>query len=201
MKLVLKGLEVALNKIIRLDSDALEKTKKLEGKCVKIDITNWNMSFFLLPYSQGLELLSEYYQQPDTVISGTLFGLIKVGAAGATTSSLFEESITISGDTKTGEALRDILKNLDIDWEEQLSKIVGDSLAHPIAHHGKKIAEAGKRAIKSLSGNLSEYLHYESQQLPPPQAVENFIEDVSRLRDDVDRLEARLNRMINRKTI
>ncbi|MCB1826964.1 MAG: SCP2 sterol-binding domain-containing protein, partial [Coxiellaceae bacterium] len=166
----------------------------------KIDITDWNLRFFILPYAQGIQLVDHYHEKPNTTISGKLFSLMKIGAAGASTTVMFDEAITISGDTKTGEVMRDVLKNLDIDWEEQLSKIVGDSLAHPIMHHAKKAIAFGKRSLESLTGNVSEYLHYESKQLPPAAAVEHFIEDVSKLRDDVDRLEARVQRLKTRKS-
>ena len=199
MSIVLTGLEAVINKVLRLDPDTIERLKKLDGKSVKVMISDWNISFFVLPYAYGLQLLSEYDKQLNTVISGKLFSLMKAGAAKAQTTALFDESITISGDTQTGEAIRDVLKNLDIDWEEQLSKIVGDSFAHPIAYHAKKAVGLGKQTIKSLGENVAEYLHYESQQLPPEQAVENFITNVGRLRDDVDRLEARINQLMIEK--
>ena len=113
----------------------------------------------------------------------------------ATTTSLFDESISIGGDTKTGEAIRDVLKHIDIDWEEQLSKVVGDTIAHPIASTFQKIVRFAKRGVKSLGGNVSEYLHYESKQLPPKNAVEHFIEEVAKVRDDVDRMDARVQRL------
>ena len=79
--LALTGLETALNKILRLDPQALEKLRKLDGKAIKIDITDWNIVFYMLPYAQGVQLLASYHKAPTTVISGKLFNLMKVGAA------------------------------------------------------------------------------------------------------------------------
>ncbi len=195
MPLILHGLETALNQLLRLDPDSTQRIKLLEGKCIKINISDWNISFFILPYSHGLELMTDYHKPPDTIISGTLSGLIKVGTAKASTTALFDASIMISGDTQAGEALGRILKDLEIDWEEHLSTIVGDSLAHPIAYHAKKAISSGKRSLKSLGENLSEYLHYESQQLPTPFEVEQLIQNIEQLRDDIDRIEARIHRL------
>lgn len=200
MSLALIGLEAAINKVLRLDPDAIKKLKPLDGKAIKIEITDWKITFFILPYAQGVQLVDQYHQPANTTISGKLFSLIRVGAAGASTTSMFDESITITGDTKTGEAIRDVLADLDIDWEEQLSKVVGDSIAHPLTQHAKKAVSLGKRSMKSLAENIAEYLHYESKQLPPESAVEHFIEGVAKLRDDVDRMEARIQRLAARKS-
>lgn len=192
---VLSGLETVLNKVIGCDPEAGRKLERLQGKSIKINITDWNLVFYLLPYEGGVQLLRDYHHRPDTTISGTLMGLMKVGMAGGTTTALFEESITVSGDTRTGELLREVLRNIEIDWEEQLSKVVGDSLAHPIASGVGKVIHCGKESLKSFGENVAEYLQYESQQLPSKQAVEGFIEEVAVLRDDVDRLEARIQRL------
>lgn len=197
--LALKGLEAALNKVLRLDPQTLKKLQSLDSKSIKIDITDWNIAFYILPYAQGIQLLADYHEAPSTIITGKLFNLVKVGAARATTTSMFDESISISGDTKTGEIMRDILKNIDIDWEEQLSKVVGDTMAHPIAKGLKKLFRFAKRSTRSVSENVTEYLHYESKQLPPKNAVEHFIEEVATLRDDIDRMDAKIQHLQQRK--
>ena len=195
IKLMLTGMETALNQVLRLDPETLKKLDALNGKSVKIELTDWETEFYILPYRQGLQLLSDYHKEPDTIIKGKLINLVKVGAAGATTTSMFDESVAISGDTRTGEAMRDVLRNIDIDWEEHLSKIVGDVAAHKLAYHFKKTVAFGKKSVRSLGENIQEYLHYESKQLPTKAAVENFYQGVSKLRDDVDRMEARVKRL------
>jgi ubiquinone biosynthesis accessory factor UbiJ len=195
MSLALRGLEAVLNRLLRLDPQALTACAKLAGKSVKLEISDWNIDFFIVPYAQGFQLLNTYHQPPDTLIRGKLLSLVKTGAAGVTTRALFDESIAISGDTHTGEALRDILKQLDIDWEEQLSRIVGDTVAPPLARHLKKIWQCGQQGIRAFGENMTEYLQFESQQLPTKQAVERFIDDVAKLRDDVDRIAARVQRL------
>jgi len=197
--LALTGLETALNKVLRLDPQALKKLQQLNSKSIKIHITDWNIAFYILPYEQGVQLVTDFHEAPTTTVSGKLFNLMKVGAARATTTSLFDESISINGNTKIGEDIRDILKNIDIDWEEQLSKITGDTMAHPIARNFKKLLRFAKQSAQSLSDNISEYLHYESKQLPPKDAAEQFIEEITKLRDDVDRMEARIQRIQSRK--
>lgn len=193
--LALTGLETAINSILRLDPNTLEQLAALDGKAIKIELSDWEMAFYVLPHAQGLQLIPEYHKKTDTIIKGKLINLLKVGTAGATTTAMFDESISISGDTRTGEAIRNVLRNLDIDWEEHLSKIVGDSIAHKLTFHFKKTITLSKKGLRSFGENIQEYLHHESQQLPTPQAVENFCQDVGTLRDDIDRMQARIKRL------
>lgn len=197
--LLLSGLEKTLNKVLQLDPASRERIAKLQGKSIKLEISDWNFACYFLPYQSGVQIVKEYDKEPDTMIRGKLFNLIRAGAGKASTRALFNEGITISGDTRTGEAFRDVLKELDIDWEEQLSAVLGNRIAPPLTHQFKKFLKASKESLRSLRGNISEYLHYESQQLPPKQAVETFMAEVDLLRNDVDRLEARINRLNHRK--
>ncbi len=46
-----------------------------------------------------------------------------------------------------------------------------------------------------MGANIREYLQEESRDAPSRYEVDKFTADVSALRDDVDRVEARLNRL------
>ena len=50
----------------------------------------------------------------------------------------------------------------------------------------------GRRAGDTLARNTAEYLTEESRDLPARVEVEEFLEDVDRLREAVDRLESRV---------
>jgi ubiquinone biosynthesis protein UbiJ len=46
-----------------------------------------------------------------------------------------------------------------------------------------------------MGANIREYLQEESRDVPSRYEVDRFVSDVNALRDDVDRLEARINRL------
>ncbi len=62
IKLMLTGMETALNQVLRLDPETLKKLDALNGKSVKIELTDWETEFYILPYRQGLQLLSDYHK-------------------------------------------------------------------------------------------------------------------------------------------
>ena len=49
INLMLTGLETAINRVLRLDPDTLEKLGKLDGKAVKIELADWETALYVLP--------------------------------------------------------------------------------------------------------------------------------------------------------
>lgn len=199
--LVLTGLEKAVNAYLNLDQETIIQLAKLKNKVIKINITDWNIDFFVLPHSRGIEIKEKHNCKADVTISGTLFGLFNAGCAKGKNEVLFKNAIDINGDTDLGESIRDILSHVDIDWEEHLSKIVGDIIAHKIGVGVRRTLEIGQYTTQTCRTNIKEYLQQESKQIPTPSQVEKYILDIHTLQNDVDRAEARLNRfMAKRKT-
>ncbi|HEV2213569.1 MAG TPA: sterol-binding protein, partial [Gammaproteobacteria bacterium] len=67
--------------------------------------------------------------------------------------------------------------------------------AHQIGNAVRDFLGWGRDAANRLSKDLAEYLQYESRDLPPRHEVDDFLTGVDRLRDDAERLAARLQRL------
>lgn len=199
LNLALHGLETAINQYLRLDPDTMERIADLSGKLIEIEITDWHITLFVSPTKDGFHLSMEPTKQPDTQIKGKLFALVRVGLQGATSRSLFENQIHITGDTEAGQKFRNILQSIDIDWEEHLSKLTGDSIAHKLSFHLNQIVSFGKDTLGKIANNVKEYVHYEVQYFPTADQIETFYRDISQLRNDVDRLAARIERLQENK--
>ncbi len=199
MSFALQSLEAAINSYLRLDPDTIARLAKLSGKAILFEISDWNTKFYVLPNQNGIELNKRHDNEADAIISGTLNSLFNLGIAKGANPALFKNKIEISGDMELGEEVRDIFSNIDIDWEEHLSRFVGDIAAHKISSSFKRILDIGKNTASTLGQNVKEFLQSESKQVPTAREVEQFVEDVSILRNDVDRAEARLNRLLAKR--
>ena len=130
---------------------------------------------------------------PDFPKPGILFkDITPVLAAPA----LFQGAVKIDGDTETGQAFQDLLADVDWDWEEQLSRVTGDVIAHQTGKLAKQAKQLLSDSRDTLAQDCSEYLQEEAQWLPTQIEVDYFLADVDRLRDDVARLEARVKRLL-----
>jgi ubiquinone biosynthesis protein UbiJ len=67
----------------------------------------------------------------------------------------------IAGAADFAEALGSVLRKLDWDAEEDLSRVVGDIAAHRIVKTAGGFAAAQAEAARRLADNFAEYLRYE----------------------------------------
>ena len=107
--------------------------------------------------------------------------------------------IEITGDVRLGREFKKLLNEIDIDWEEHLAGIVGDVAANQFMQLTKKLGNWSRGAANSIAADLSEYLQEESRDVVSGAEMEMFYHDVDILRNDVDRLEARLEEQIKGK--
>lgn len=101
-------------------------------------------------------------------------------------------AVRISGDAELLERYRELAGALGPDFEEELSRLVGDLPAHHLARVALGIARFGRRAARTTLNNTAEYLAHESRDLVSRAEADGFLEGVDRLREDADRAAARL---------
>ena len=88
--------------------------------------------------------------------------------------------------------------DVDIDWEEHLSRLVGDVVAHEVGGAARAARAFGRRAGRTAEQNLREYLQEEARLLPTRYELKELLDAVDVLRDDVERLAARVERLRRR---
>ena len=188
-------LENAFNQYLSLDPDALSRFADMEGKVIAIDIVGLNQSVYLFPGADGIMLLTEFDAEADTRLSGTPLALARLGITEDAASVLFSGEVKISGDTRLGNKFKKILGQLNIDWEEQLSHYVGDTVAHQLGNVARDFSRWFARSSSSIQLDLGEYLQEESRLVPSNAELNRFINNVDVLRESIDRLEARITRI------
>jgi ubiquinone biosynthesis accessory factor UbiJ len=102
------------------------------------------------------------------------------------------KSVTIAGDADLAQLLGRLAGQLRWEYEEDLSKIIGDVPAHFAVAQGKKIASAGKAAGRDLLENAVEYLSEEKKVLLNQRDFAIHKNQLMELRDSVERLDKRI---------
>jgi ubiquinone biosynthesis protein UbiJ len=190
------ALESALNGYLRLDPEAMRRLAALHGKVVGLEVIGPGLALYLVPdEAGGLQVLPPSDAPPDCWLRGTPLDLARSGDLRAGAGQIFEGRVRIEGDTALAQRFGSILADLDVDWEEQLSRLTGDVLAHEV---GRAVRGAGAYAARgraTLEQNVREYLQEEARVLPARFEVREFLDAVDVLRDDVERLGARIERL------
>ena len=193
--------EAVINRYLALDPEMLDQLAQFNGKVIKLEMTGINKVFYMLPNARGIHVLTEYEGSADTVLRGTPVSLFKMGLVSNTADLLLKGEIEISGDTRLGHQFKNVFSQMDIDWSEPLANLVGDSLAYQIQQSAIKLSRWGKETVKSFSTSFSEYLQEESRDVVTGTELDIFNETVDQLRNDVDRLQARVNASVNSTVI
>jgi ubiquinone biosynthesis protein UbiJ len=188
-------LEQALNAALALDPKTGERLARLQGKLIAVELRGTGITLTLQPTVEGkLRLMGDYDGEVDTTLRGAPFALLRMGS-GRTGEGLFNGGVEIDGDVELGTKLQRIFERLDIDWEEHLSRLTGDIVAHQLGNTVRGFFAWGRRAADHLGHDVADYLQEENETLPVAWEVEEFIQGVDTLRSDVDRLEARVKRL------
>ena len=101
----------------------------------------------------------------------------------------------ISGSADIAETLAFVLRNLRWDVEGDMAKLIGDIPARRFARMGAALLLQLKQNINRVGENVAEYATEDSFLLTSRQSIQMFVCNVDTLRDDVARLEKRLNRL------
>ena len=196
---VAAALEAALDAVLRLDPDSREKLAALAGKVVAVELAGFGLRFYLAPGPGGLKVFSHYEGEPDALIEGSPVGLAAMGLARRAEDSLLSGEVRMRGDVALAQRLREILEGLDLDWEEQLARLLGDVPAHQLGRAARGLGRWAREAGETLLKDLGEYLRYEARLTPDRAEVTAFVAAVDALRDDTERLAARVERLERRR--
>ena len=197
-KIAIKGLQTAVNQFIQLDPFTSKRVAELNGKTVAFVFKDIDITLYATMTKQGMVFTDEIEGEADTTLTGTPLALIKMGMASFRGGKLFSEGVEIKGDIELGQEIKGLVDSIDIDWEEHLSHIVGDVVAHKVGNVFRGMLGWGKEVNQSMQQNLTEYLQEEVRYVPCQEEVQDFMQDVDKLRQDVDRFQAKLQNAFTR---
>jgi ubiquinone biosynthesis protein UbiJ len=192
---VLLALETAINAWLKLDETALPRLATLQHKIIRLHITGLELNLYFFPGSDGIQVMGNYEGEADATIHSSVMNLLRLSAADNAGKVMLETDAYIEGDTGLGTAFSNILQDIDIDWEELLSHLVGDIVAHGAGNFVRESTGWLKESWDSMRMNLGEYVTEESRIMPPEAEVAHYLDQVDTLRMDTDRMEARIKRL------
>lgn len=192
--IALAAIETALNKIIA-DQPGIV-SNRLYDKCVCLYLDGIDTTLYLRFTDQNVFVFSDWSKEPDATIRGTPVALAAAGVSNRATT----QEIQLTGDLQVAQAFESLLKQIDIDWEELLSRLTGDAIAYQLGSLTRDFIKWGKQSSNAFADDLRDYLQIEARYLPMPDEVEQFNSEVDELRAAVERFEMRVQRLESRQS-
>jgi ubiquinone biosynthesis protein UbiJ len=187
-----QAIENLLNRNLPRSPRAQALCAALSGKRVRVEARGLGWVLLIESLNTSVRLTKDDAggPPPDASISGTLLNLAAL--AGSHPEEVIQRGdVSISGDAEIAQQFRELAMLLKPDVEEELSKIIGDTPAHQALRLVRLATGFGRRAAATGVRNMAEYLAHERRDLVPRAEAEDFYRGVERLREDLDRLEAR----------
>lgn len=184
-------IEKSLNAILSLGGDHQHFLQKHSGKSLKLCITDIKLSFYFIVRQDHIYVYTEFSESPDTIIQATSFTFLK-----QLKSNAVESDLHIEGDVDFAQDLFHLLKGIRFNWEEYLSYFIGDLPTNSIQKFIHQFKDSSHNIIDRSKEDIVEFIQEEQKFIPTREEVDDFYDDVMELRNTIDRLEARWNRLM-----
>jgi ubiquinone biosynthesis protein UbiJ len=194
--MLLGVIEILLNRSIADSSLAAGAAERVSGKSMAVQVDGLGVRALLRVTDRRVALSLDPDAQADAVLKGRPLELMRLlGPGPDSLGRLRDADVDLSGDMRVAEGFSALLQAAAPDLEEALSGWVGDIPAHALGRRFRSLAKWSARAVQALEADTAEFLHEETAALPRPEQVRAFCGEVDRLRDDVERAAARLERL------
>ena len=189
---LLTAIEGAINRVLTLDPHSLAAVCELQGQVIELQFEGLNTHFFMLVLEDSVELSRFHDEAPDTTISGSPMALLSMLK---NPDALFEGTVTITGDISNVRKLKSVMDNLDVDWEERLAGLIGDTPAHQFFRMMGGVQRTVQTGVDGITQQGSDYLKSRNDLAVNEEEIEGFCASVDDLRSQTDRFEARLSKL------
>jgi len=192
----LASAEAVFNRNIPTSSQAAALARRLEGTSLQVDvdgITRVRAACF----DGRLALTAGDDSPADAVIAGSAPALLQMFRH-ASPAVRSRSPVQIKGDAEIADRYRELFVLARPDFEEELSRWVGDLPARHLSQLAKGLRSWASRARRTAGENIAEYLQEEGRDLVTKTEMEEFLRGVDGARETLDRIEARILRLERR---
>lgn len=192
----LAAVEAAINKALTYDPATAQALAKLEPQVLAVYTRMPDARLFILPTADGIILQQVYEGEITAEIRGSVSDLAFMALSGSI--NLKDSGVEIIGRSSFVSELHAIFKQLDLDWEELLSQLLGDILGPQAA----KLIRLRLGWLNDRKDNFTrlgtEFLTEELRSLASKPELEYFYQQVDELRFGTDRLQARFDALVQK---
>ena len=192
-----RALESALNRALALDPETRAALAPLDGRRVALRIEQPPLALQVTVDGDRLRVGPPADAVPaDLDVRATLAALVgqlpmfRRGDDGPPVGRM-----RIEGDADLARRLQRLAGRFDPDWQGPFVAVFGEVVGVQVAKAFAGALRQARAGARDLAGTTVEYLTEESRDLVPREELAAFNDDVDTLRDDVERLAARIARL------
>jgi ubiquinone biosynthesis protein UbiJ len=193
---LLEQVAALVNRNIAGCARARDLASRLEGRAMSVSVSTPFPVSVRVGIEAGVLVLSRDPEpgSADVSISGTPLSLLPLLGADAR-AHMQSGAVDVKGNAEVAQAFHELLHAARPDLEEELSRHVGDVAARQVGNALRSVTGWSRKAAATVAANVSEFLQEESRDLVSRTEGEEFNAAVDELREAVDRIAARIERL------
>ncbi|MBF0445238.1 MAG: SCP2 sterol-binding domain-containing protein [Magnetococcales bacterium] len=191
-------LGVVLNIFFSRYPDLKKQLSELSGKIFEFAVEDLEESFYMMVDDQGGVTIHTYCDNISHVtMSGSTSAFLSLLFQTKDPDSLFfSRALNLSGETDTGLHFKNILNNVDINWEQELTTLFGSIVGKSLMTMARQVQGVGEQSKEKVEEEIENWIN--EQNLPLKEKFEKYSSEIDELVNKSVQLEKAISR-INKK--
>lgn len=193
------ALQLALNRTLALDPDTRHALAALDGRHIALTLESPALAMRIGVDGERLTVGPvDPGQEPDLAVRSTLGGVLAqlpLIANARRGGDAPAGRVKVSGDAELARRLQQLASRFDPDWQLPFVRVFGEILGVQVANTLRSALQHARRGASDLAHTAAEFVTEESRDVVPRAELDAFHDDVDVMRDDVERLAARVQRL------
>ena len=190
-------LETLINQFLRYNLHGTRALKPLSEKTLTVKLAELPFPLSFLVSNEKIHVTTND-EHSDCCLITSISTLVELKKEQQLTDLIKNNKLDIQGDLKVAQRFADIAQTLDIDWQSELAKRIGDIPTYKMGLLGRQLLNKLSFAAKQIPADASEWLVHEKRLVITAAELSYFSRDVERTEQQTDDLNHRIDQLINR---
>lgn len=189
----------ALNHLLAQEPWALRSLRDFAGRVVRFDLTPLQVNLAIQPDGQVAQAAADAEPAVTVAVPLSAMPAILADYANAGQAGVMKH-VRLEGDAELANTVSLLVRHLRWEVAEDLSRVVGDVAAQRVVSGAGRVHQYALQTVRDLRDSVAEFLTDERPTLVRQLELERLSGDVAAVRNDLARLEKRLERLERART-
>jgi ubiquinone biosynthesis protein UbiJ len=190
-------IELAVNQALALNINGNNVVSALEQKTLTILLTElgFPLSFSI---NENNVLVTSLTERSDCTVNTSVKTLLELKKEQQITELIKQEKLDVQGDIKVAQLFANIAESLEIDWQSEIAKHIGDIPTYKLSQFGKSLARKFNFASQQIQADATEWLVHEKRLVVTSSQLQDFNRQVSDINQQTDIIAERIQRLADK---
>jgi len=188
------AIEIAVNQALALNINGVKSLTILEQKTFTIQLTELG---FPLSFSVNEHkiLVTSLTERSDCTVNTSIKTLLELKKQQQITELIKQEKLDVQGEIKVAQQFASIAESLEIDWQSELAKHIGDIPTYKLSQFGSNLMKKFNFATQQIQADASEWLVHEKRLVVTASQINHFSQQVNSLASQTNDITERIQKL------